>query len=220
MGDNEFEIEGGNRKVIVEGSLVDDGEINIYINGNRTIIRSSMGKFELEDNKASLVSPNGIYVEEKGSAIEISLPDGTKIYKDPLRKWVVFRDGSRIEEKVDGVPDKSEMYEILKPSLIQIFFFTFGVLSPSPFLILMAIAFYVGESGWELREYGKRLLYNYRDTDEKVGSELDNIKQQYRDGEISENEFERKLDNYFSEKSSSTVTDDKSERYQFEKERN
>lgn len=206
-----FTISGGNREVEVEGSLKENGKIKIHIDDNTRILDSEEGNFSMKDGEAVLRYPGGVYVEEKDVYTEIHLLDGTSIYKGPIKKHVTFSDGSYIEQETSGIPSKEDLIQVAKPNVFVFFMVIFGIISQSPFFVIMAIALYLGESGYALRHYIERIFKDQEDTD----SEIARIQEEYMDGDLTEEEFEKKLDDQFSEE-----TTEETESEQLEKEVN
>lgn len=210
-----FEISGGNRKVSVEGSLREDGVIRVHIDGVKHELSSSEGNFVLKGGKATLNCKDGSHVEEKDAYTEIYLSDGTTIYRGPIKKYATFADGSHIEQETSGIPSREDVVEVAKPNPFVFLMIIFGLLTQSPFFIVLATVMYLGESGYALRHYAKRVFGGEEDTE----SEVAKIQQRYIDDQITEDEFEQELEDYFSDDRATEKVDSIREK-QFEMEEN
>lgn len=97
-----YTIENDDNFVRVNGTLQDDGCVEVTVNGDTYVYHSGNGNLTLNTVSASLVAKDGARIEEGATSQEITLPDKTFIRRGAASKTAKFPDGTEISSSNSG----------------------------------------------------------------------------------------------------------------------
>lgn len=252
---NKYAINCGEKEVIVNGSLSDNGEVIVNYNNEQYTFNSGSGEFSQGACSAEVNCNDGSYVREGAVTQDIMLPNGLKIHRDASEKIVELPDGRKFTEpnengtninvgdlsmnisinnssknqksKIKITNDSSnarkikinnkqfdtkktevwvtnkELTEALTPGFFTTFIFILGLISFDISGIGLGIGIYLFYAlPTTVRYIVQRKIHSKDKLDPVDESDqntddnsIENIKEEYANGELTDREFENKIEN-------------------------
>lgn len=217
MDKTSFSISNETNEVTVDDSAVSDGYVKVTFNGSDSyVFDTSINQTPTaNDGEYRIRYSDGTVIENSETKFQITLGhgcdryNGTKIYRDPIKKYVKYPDGSKIQSETESIPDEGNIIELIKPSYGYYIGLAIGMLLEAPLFIFLLVTFYLIEHGYALLYYAK---YKYS-MDKTESTEIDQIRREYQDGEITFDELEERLESQLVSEDSQTTTTQKSLNY-------
>lgn len=179
-------------EIRVSGSLIEDGELRVTVNGKEHVFDTSEGKLTVDGEVVRLETEKG-YVRQEENKIQISLPDGSYIEKNPFQK--IFRDNKTTIKTKNKKSDIkiSDLFEFIEISDESIAILSLSIIFYNPFLLIASLFLALEGNMWVISSYVDSIS---TDTD---ASHMDNIREQFVSGEITVDEFDDRIENYIRE---------------------